>query len=60
MEKMCYGMGREIRRELSAVLTKEPGSFRNALQHMFYRPTAIQSHRQATKVGITQTCCHSD
>lgn len=51
MEKMCYGMGREIRGELSAILTKEPGSFRVALQHVFYRPAAIQSYRHGHKGG---------
>lgn len=48
---MCYGVGREICRELSAILTKEPGSFREALQHMYYRPAAIQSYRHGHKGG---------
>lgn len=51
MEKMCYGTGREIRGELSAILTKELGSFREVLQHMFYRPAAIQSYRRGHKGG---------
>lgn len=62
MEKMCYGIGREIHGELSAILTKEPGSFREALQHMFYRPAATQSYGQGHKRGelrihvATRTC----
>ena len=50
MGKMCYWVGREICRELSAILTKEP-CFREALQHMFYRPAAIQSDRRGHKEG---------
>lgn len=45
------GKGMEIFGELSNVLTKEPGSFREALQHMFYRPAAIQSYRRGHKGG---------
>lgn len=50
----------KIRRELSAVLTKEAGSFREVLQHMFYRPAAIQSYRHGHKGGELQYCCQSD
>lgn len=47
MEKMRYGMGREIRGELSAVLTKGARALqRETLQHVFYRPAAAQSHRR--------------
>lgn len=38
----------EIGGVLSAVLTEEPGNFREPLQHMFYRPAAMLSYTRAT------------
>lgn len=51
MEKMCYGMVREICGELSAILTKEAGQFST-----FYRP-AYNHTDVATKGGITRYHC---
>lgn len=42
-------MVREIHGELSAILTKEAGRFREAPEHMFHRPAAIQSCRRGHK-----------
>lgn len=49
MEKMCYGMVREICGELSAILTKEAGQFSTCYidQHTYV----------ATKGGITRYHC---
>lgn len=58
MEKICNGVGRDIRRELYAILTK--GASERPFSACSIDQQPYNHTDMAMKGGITQTCCRSD